>query len=247
MHVPEHSETRSVLEHFGELRKKIFIALGSFIIGTIIAHIFHEQIIAFLLRPAGGQQLIFLSPLDPLFFILKIDCLAGIIVAFPVIMWCIFSYITPALPKKVAGLVILFYTTSTLLLVFGLAYAFFVTIPVSLKFLFSINIQGVVNNFSAENYLSFYITQALIIMGVFQIPILIIGGIYFNAFKTKTLADKRRYIYLVGIIALAFITPTTDIFSLGMVLLPCIVIFEISLLGGKLIEFLKRKKLTQTV
>lgn len=237
------NESKSVLEHVGELRNKIFIALGAFVVGAIISHIFNAEIIAFLLKPAGSQNLIFLSPLEPLFFIFKIDFIGGFILSFPVIIWCIFSYITPALPKRIGSIVVLFYVTSTLLLFLGLLYAFFVTIPLSLKFLFSISIPGIENNFSVEAYLSFFITQAIIIMAVFQTPILIIGGISIGVIKTKMFANKRRIIYIVLLIALAIITPTTDVFSLGIIFIPCLVIFEISLLGGRIVEFLKSRKI----
>ena len=235
-------EAKSVLEHVGELRKKLLIALGAFVVGAIVAHIFNKEIIAFLLQPAGSQHLIFLSPVEPFFFIFKIDFIAGIIIAFPFIIWCLFSYITPALSKRINTLLSFFYIVSTLLLFAGLFYAFFVTIPFSLKFLFSITIPGIENNFSMEKYLGFFTAQALIITAVFQIPILIIGGIYLGAFKTKLLTTKRRYIYLILIIALAILTPTADIFNLGIVFIPCLVIFEVSLIGGKIVEFLKRKK-----
>lgn len=242
----QHHEAKSILEHVGELRKKLLIALGAFVVGAIIAHIFHAEIIAFLLKPAGGQNLIFLSPLEPFFFIFKIDFIGGIIIAFPIIIWCLFSYITPALSKRANNLVVFFYITSTFLLFVGLFYAFFVTIPISLKFLFSITVPGIENNFSMEKYLGFFITQAVIIMAVFQLPILIIGGIYLGVFKTKLLAEKRRYIYFILLIGLAILTPTTDMFSLGIILIPCLVIFEVSLLGGKIIEKFKRKKENKT-
>lgn len=235
-------ETKSVLEHVGDLRKKLLIALGAFIVGAIIAHIFHSEIIAFLLKPAGNQHLIFLSPLEPLIFIFKIDFIGGFIISFPIIIWCLFSYISPALSKRISNIIVFFYITSTFLVFAGLLYAFFIMIPISLKFLFSITIPGIDNNFSVERYLSFFITQSVIIMAVFQVPILIIGGVYTGLLKTKILANKRRYIYLILLIALAIITPTSDIFSLSVIFIPCLVIFEVSLLGGKIIEKLKRKK-----
>ena len=237
------SEAKSVIEHISELRSKLIISLVAMILGATMAHFFHEQIIGFLLAPATGQQLIFLSPLEPLFFIFKIDLMAGLIFALPVIVWSILSYIAPALPTKIYKLLFFLYLTSLILTIAGLLYAFLVTIPISLKFLFSITIPGISNQISAQNYIDFFIAQTLIITGVFQIPILIIGGIYINAFKTKTLSNKRRYIYLASVIALAIITPTTDIFSLMIVFIPCLIIFEASLIGGYIIEFIKNKKI----
>lgn len=241
MNNSQENDPKTIIEHIGELRKKIFIALGAIVFGSTLAHIFHTEIITFLLKPTGGQKLIFLSPLDPIFFIFKIDLITGIIIAFPIIIWCIFSYITPALPDKVNKLLFYFYTTSGLLLFIGLFYAFFIAIPLTLKFLFSIEIPGIQNQISAQNYLDFFIAQVLIITIIFQVPILIIGSIYIGILKTKILANKRRYIYLIITIALAIITPTTDIFSLIIILFPCLAIFEISLIGGKIIEIFKKK------
>lgn len=235
-------ESKSVSEHLYDLRKKILFILFFFILGSVISHIYHLEIIEFLLKPSNGQHLTFLSPLDPLFFIFKIDFIGGFILSFPIILWAILTYINPALPEKINKILWIFYITSILLLLMGLIYAFFVTIPLSLKFLFSITIPGIENGFSAQKYLDFFITQALIIMGVFQIPIIIIGGIYLNFFKTKLLAQKRKYIYLGLIISLAIITPTTDIFSLLIVLIPCIFIFEISLISGRVIEKMRGNK-----
>ncbi len=237
----QHNEQNSVLEHLIELRKKLFIALFAFIFGCIIAHFFHKEIITFILKPIGNQHLIFLSPIEPLFFILKIDCITGFIISFPIIIWCLFSYIIPAFSEKARKFVVFFYVTSTLLALIGLWYAFFVMIPISLNFLSSITIPGIDNSFSVEKYLSFFITQALIIMGIFQVPIIVIGGVYLGFLKTKFLSNKRKHIYLILTIALAIITPTPDIFNLIIVLLPCIAIFEVSLIGGRIVEFINRK------
>lgn len=114
-------------------------------------------------------------------------------------------------------------------------------IPISLKFLVSIKIPGIENNFSAEKYIEFFITQLIIITSVFQIPVVITGGSYFGLLKTKIIRKKRRYVYMVILIALAIMTPTTDIFSLSIIFIPCLIIFEISLLGGMIIENRKIK------
>lgn len=231
----QESKVGSVSDHVLELRNKILVVVTIFLIGAVISHIFNKEITAFLLKPAGGQNLVFLSPLEPLFFILKIDFIGGLIFSFPAIIWAIFSYITPALPKKVGSIVVLFYTASTILLFAGLFYAFFVTIPLTLKFLFSINIPGIENSFSVQKYISFFITQAFIIMGVFQIPILIVGGDYLEIFRVENITRKRGSVYMILLVALAIITPTTDLFSLGIIFIPCVAIFEISILLAKVL------------
>ena len=53
---------------------------------------------------------------------------------------------------------------------------------------------------------------------------------------------KCRYVYLVGIAGIAVVTPTTDVFNLGIMLVPMIVVFELSILAGKLIETVRERR-----
>jgi sec-independent protein translocase protein TatC len=231
----------SILDHIIELRGKLFISIIAIIIGSSIAHYFHEQIIGFILKPIGEQKLVFLSPLDPLFFILKIDLVVGILIALPVIVWSIFSYIRPVITKKINYIIYTVYISSTLLVLTALSYTYFIIVPLILKFLSSITIPGIESTITAQNYLSFFITQILIITAVFQIPLFIIFGIYIGIFSTKLLRSKRGYIYVGITIGLSILTPTPDVFSLGIILIPTLFIFEVSLIVGRALERLKKK------
>ncbi len=232
----------TVLDHIIELRTRIIVSILAIIIGSSIAHFFHKEIIEFILKPLGEQKLIFLSPLDPLFFILKTDLVVGILLAFPIIIWSIFSYIKPILNKKINYVIYAVYTSSTLLVFAAISYAYFVIVPLILKFLNSITIQGIESTITAQNYLGFFIMQILIIALIFQIPLFIVFGIYINVFSTKFLSSKRGYIYIGITIALAMITPTADIFSLSIILVPALLIFEVSLIIGRVVERFRRKE-----
>ena len=87
------------LDHLAELRSKLLLSLGATAAGAVAAHAYHEEILAFVLRPAGERQFVFLSPLDPLTFILKLDILVGLVVAFPVIAWCLTAYVMRPSPS----------------------------------------------------------------------------------------------------------------------------------------------------
>ncbi len=233
----------SILEHIIELRNRIILCVLVIIIGSAIAHFFHEQIISFILKPIDGQKLVFLSPLDPLFFILKIDLVVGILISLPIIVWSVFSYIKPIITNKLNYLIHVIYLSSTLLVLTALGYAYFIIVPLILKFLSSITIPGIESAITAQNYLSFFITQILIITLVFQIPLFIILGIYIGVFNTRLLGSKRGYIYVGMTIVLSILTPTPDIFSLGIILIPALFIFEISLIIGRIVEKFKKKKI----
>ncbi len=231
----------TVLDHIIELRTRVIISVLAILVGSGVAHFYHEKIIELILKPIGEQKLVFLSPLDPLFFILKIDLVGGMLVAFPVIIWSIFSYIRPILSKKINYIIYIIYTSSTFLLLAALAYAYFIIVPLILKFLQSITISGIESTVTAQNYLGFFITQILIIALIFQIPLFIVFGIYMGVFSTKFLGAKRGYIYVGITIALSILTPTPDMFSLAIILVPALFIFEISLIVGKIVERFGKK------
>jgi sec-independent protein translocase protein TatC len=212
------------------------------LVGSGIAHYFHKDIIRFILKPISPQELVFLSPLDPLFFILNIDLIAGVLFAFPVIVWLAFSYIKPAITERVTASTYAIITSSATLVLAGIAYAYLVTVPLTLRFLSSLQFEGIQATITAQNYLSFFLTQTLIIAFVFQIPLFILFGILLGMFSTRTLGEKRGYIYIGLTVLLAILTPTPDIFSLGIILLPALTIFEGSLIVGRIIEIVRKRR-----
>jgi sec-independent protein translocase protein TatC len=228
------------LEHLLELRSKILLSAVSVGIGALVSHYYHQEIIDILLRPIADQKLFFLSPLDPLFFVLKIDLYGGGILALPIINWSIFSFVRPAMTRSGWLFFSSLYFMATALIIGGLAYAYFFIVPASLKFLLSINIPGIENMITATSYLNFFLAQSFIVAVVSQIPLFVIAGSAIGALNTKVLASQRGYIYIAGLIALAIMTPTSDIFSLGMVAAPACLIFEGSLVVARMMKRFRR-------
>lgn len=223
-------------DHLAELRAKLLLCGFAVALGAAVAHPFHDAVIAFLLRPIRGQTLLFLSPLDPLLFVFKVDVLAGFLLATPVISWCVLSFLKPAMSpsqwpqaRVVCGL-------AAALMTAGLTYSYLVIVPLTLHVLTSISAPGVTHVLTASSYLSFLLLQLLLMGAVFQIPLFILAGVAIGAFDPASLGAKRRYLYVGGLIVLAVITPTTDVFSLSIVALPALVIFEGSLVAARIVR-----------
>jgi sec-independent protein translocase protein TatC len=207
-------------DHLAELRSKLLWCVIALFLGAGIAHVRHEAIISLLLRPAGGAELVFLSPLDPLLFI----------------RWSVLSFLKPAMHSSRWLLFCLVFCVAAVLLLVGLAYAVLVIVPISLGFLTSITVSGIGNMLTAGSYLSFLLLQLLLMAALFQIPLFVLAGVWVGALDPAMLARKRRYIYLGGMVVLAFVTPTTDLLSLGLVVGPASVIFEGSLIAGRVVQ-----------
>lgn len=234
-------EGLSVWEHLSELRTYFFFVLATLIVGGSITHIYHEKIITLLFAPLKGQPLIFLSPLDPILFILKIDFYGALGMALPVIFFCFFRFIAPALGSRGSIFVSTFLFFSTLLIIAASVYTCLLLIPLSIGFLLSIQVPGVENFFTADQYLSFVFMELALMVAIFQIPCVIALLTLTKLLNPILLSKNRGIVYVVTTVALSFLTPTTDLFSICLFLIPTLVIFELSVILGKTIYWVRNR------
>jgi len=93
------------LDHLEELRWRIFYSIIAVVVGTAIgfALVYYFQVLELLIEPVRRAfdrpdlQLIYLSPADPFFVMLKLALLVGVILAFPVLVYQVWSFLSPAL------------------------------------------------------------------------------------------------------------------------------------------------------
>jgi sec-independent protein translocase protein TatC len=225
-------------EHIAELRYIFLFSFAAVVFFALISHAYYEQVITFLLRPLGGKDLVFLSPLDPILFILKIDTLMGVLLSLPLILFLIFRFIAPAVPTRLLALTRILLVSAVVLVLLAIVYTYFVFTPITLSFLQSISVPGIQIMITAQNYLNFLFAQVLLNILISQLPIIIFLCTATGVVTPQYLSKQRKMIYLGSVIFLSIITPTTDLFTLSLVLLPTVAIFEISIVIAKI--FTKR-------
>ena len=82
-----------VRTHLNELRRRLFIAVLTVIITTVVSFIFHQQIIRLLLIPAndiatlGGGALVFTELTEMFTGSVKVSLVTGLILAMPMILY----------------------------------------------------------------------------------------------------------------------------------------------------------------
>lgn len=92
----------SLVGHVKELRKVLLISLYAIAIGTVIGYIFSDYVYGFLAEPVtemAGVSFITTTPMEPIMVKLQISVVTGIIIALPVVLWQIWSFILPGLKK----------------------------------------------------------------------------------------------------------------------------------------------------
>ncbi|MCL2413015.1 MAG: twin-arginine translocase subunit TatC [Bacteroidales bacterium] len=168
---------------------------------------------------------------------LSISFYIGLIIGFPYLIVEFWYFILPALYpherkpalKGAVSFVVLFFV--------GVLTAYFLIFPLALNFLGTYQIsESVPNQISLNSYISTFLTLIFMLGLVFEMPVVA----YFLAkigFLTSDFLTKYRKHSIVAILILAaFITPSSDIFTMFMVALPLQLLYELSRLVVKRVE-----------
>jgi sec-independent protein translocase protein TatC len=157
---------------------------------------------------------------------IMVSLIAGFVVAFPYVFFEFWRFIVPALYSKekrhARGAV--FYSSALFLI--GVTFGYFVIVPLSVQFLGSYRVSEQVSN--QINLISYVSTIASVVLAsgiVFELPILMYFLTKAGLVTPKFLKKYRRH-SLIVILALAAIITPPDIFSMILVSLPLIGLYE---------------------
>ena len=244
------------VDHIEALRWHIVRALAAIIICTIAVFINIEWIFSNVILGPASSDFISYDWLCSLGKLLHIDVLCmdavnvqfqntqlsgqfmmsfsssfmiGFIVAFPYVFWEVWRFVKPALkPKELEhtkGIVF----WASLLFLLGICFSYFIIAPFTINFFANYQLSPEFDNIiTIANY---YDTMSDLIIGmgiVFELPILVYilakAGILTPAF----MKDKRRYAIVIIMLLAAVITPP-DWFSIFLVAIPLVGLYEASI------------------
>lgn len=246
----------SFLDHIEELRWHIIRSLVAVIVASIVVFtqvewIFH-QIILGPARPdfisyrlfcklgqALGTDLLCLEQLNIQFqntvlsgqFMMSfsVSFMLGFIVAFPYIFYEFWKFLKPALQpgelKNARG--IIFWTS--LLFFCGVAFAYYIIAPFTINFFANYQLSPAFQNIiTIANY---YETLSDLVLGmaiVFELPVIVFFLSKIGLLTPQFMRDKRKYAIVIIMFIAAIITPP-DVFSIFLVAIPLVLLYEISI------------------
>lgn len=160
---------------------------------------------------------------------IKISAYAGLIVAFPYIVFEVWRFIRPALSKKEVRHARGGVFFSSMLFFIGVTFAYFLILPLSIHFLGSYNVDdSVVNQINIGSYIQ-TVSSILFSGGIaFELPIVIYFLSRIGLVTPEILRKYWRHAIIVMLVMSAIITPP-DVFSQIMVCVPLIVLYAISI------------------
>jgi len=144
---------------------------------------------------------------------ITVSLVAGLILAFPVILWEFWKFFKPALKPSEARYAKGAVFAASMLFFTGVLFGFFVLAPLSIHFLSSYEISSeVTNQINVRSYIGTLTSICLATGLVFELPIIAF-------FLTK-----------IGLITISAIITPPDVFSQTLVAIPLLILYEVSIL-----------------
>ncbi|MCY3713748.1 MAG: twin-arginine translocase subunit TatC [Gemmatimonadetes bacterium] len=237
----------SFLEHLEELRRAILKSVLAILVGMVLCFTFADYIINFLLSPTFQENLkteIEIQAIRPAGMFtarVNISLLLGFALVLPYVLYQLWTFISPGLldkEKKYVPLVIFF---CCVLFLVGAAFAFYVLIPVMVRFFVQLHVPDIKPQWDIGFYIGLVNKMVLIMGVVFQMPAVVAFLTWLRILNAGVLKRVWRIALVVIFIAAAVITPTGDPYTQTLVAIPLVVLYFISMGIAALIGRSRRK------
>lgn len=233
-HDDEHdSAAETLTSHLAELRNRIINALWIITIGSGLSFYFCDKIFEAIRAPIapylqdGG--FVFLNPADKFTAYIKVSIFAGVILTCPFWLYQAWRFVAPGLYAKEKKYSLVFILFGSFQFFVGVAFVYFLVFPMAFKFLLSFGGTTDKPMITIDEYMSFFTSTTLMFGAVFELPlVLVILGIL-GIIDQQFLREKRRYAVVLLAVVSALVTPP-DIMSMLMLLVPLMLLYEMSIL-----------------
>lgn len=218
----------ALTDHLAELRTRLVQSLLGLFLAMGICYGYSEQIFNFVRLPIAeylpGGGLVYTGPMDKFLAHIKIAFVAGIIISCPFWLYQVWLFIGPGLYKKERRYATLFIVSGSVLFLSGVAFSYFVALPMAFNFLFSFGGDIDKPMITIDQYLDFF-AQFCLMFGVsFELPMILAVLGMMGIVSQKFLIEKGRYAIMILAVASAIITPP-DVMSMIMMLVPMIILY----------------------
>lgn len=220
----------SVVEHLDELRRRLIVSALALVVAFAGMYAVHDALIGVLTQPLpdDADRLITLSPTEPFFTVLKVSFWAAVLIALPIWLYQAYAFVIPAVADQPRRVVLAVVAGLSGLFTGGVAFGYFVVLPVALSFLTGFGGDTFDSQLRAGEYFGFATTMLLASGLLFEVPVAMTAlarmgvasaGLYRRQWRTA----------LVGIAAIAAILPGGDPISMVLLMLPQFVLYGVGI------------------
>ena len=242
----EASGGMSFLEHLEEFRWTVGHSLLAFIVGVIFVVIFHQDIATLLQMPlhkaygsaeVAQKNLITYKAMGVISVFFQIALLGGFTLSMPFVLYFIGRFVAPGLNEKERRVLAPACFAAFVLFMTGVAFAFYIILPLALAFTVKLNQHlGFDIFWAASDYYNMVVWFSLAIGAFFQFPLIVVLLVFIGILETETLKNARRIVFVGLMVFSALVSPGGDPISLSVTTGFMYALYELSIWIGARIE-----------
>lgn len=180
--------------------------------------------------------------LAPVLLRLKIAAYAGFLLASPYILYQICAFIFPGLKPNEKRAVRILLTGGSMLAVAGVCIAYFGILPVVIPYLLDVFISPEIElNLRRDETIPTIVKIMTGFAIAFQFPMVVLVLVYLDLLSPQALKKFRKIAIVILAVVAAVLTPP-DVFSMMVMLVPLLILYEASILLSYLVVRSKKKR-----
>lgn len=180
-----------------------------------------------------GTTLIATSVISPFMVPIKITMMAAFLLALPVVLYQLWSFVAPGLYSHEKKLVLPLIVSSTLLFLLGVSFCYFFVFGQVFKFIQSFAPKSITAAPDIESYLSFVLNMFLAFGATFEVPVVLVILAHMGIVTIEKLKDFRRYFIVLAFVIAAIVTPP-DVVSQLALAIPMCLLYEVGIWAAQL-------------
>jgi sec-independent protein translocase protein TatC len=232
-----HAQQSGFISHLIELRNRLMKALLSVLLIFLALVYFANDIYSFVAAPLVANlpehsSMIATDVTAPFFAPFKLTLFVALFAAVPMILHQVWSFIAPGLYQHEKRMLVPILCSSILLFYSGIAFCYFVVLPIVLGFFTSVGPQMMTLSPDISSYLGFTLKMFFAFGVAFEIPVAIMLLCWSGVTSTQSLKEKRPYMVVGAFVVAMFLTPP-DVLSQTLLALPMLALFELGLILAK--------------
>lgn len=228
-----------LVDHLRELRDRLIRSILVILVIFIGLYFFSGEMYLILVEPLnallpeeGNGSLIATGVASPFLVPLKLAFVMSVMVAMPYLLHQLWGFIAPALYKHERMLAIPLFISSVILFYSGVAFVYFVVLPLVFGFFTNVAPAGIAIMPDISNVLDFCLKMFFSFGIAFEIPIATFLLIRTGLVSAKTLGSVRPYIFL-GCFVMGMLLTPPDVLSQSILAVPMYALFELGLLMSR--------------
>lgn len=222
------------IEHLDEIRSRLIRSGIALIVVMALCALFadtlvNEVLIAPLKNSSDTVVLQNLVPYGQISLYLQVIFFSGFILAFPFLVHQIWQFVLPGLKQKERSATRFVIAFISLSFFAGVAFGYFIFMPISLKFFAGFGTPLIENNIAVQDYVSFFIGALLTAGLVFELPFISYILSKIGLLTPAFMRFYRKHAIVTLLILAAVVTPSTDVVTQLVIAVPMILLYEVSI------------------